>query len=213
MGKRTMDQKGFTLIELLLVVVVMGLMLAVIVPRGQRATVDTKYTLVRQAAAEMGSFGLEWAEQGLNTQGDNESKTMDRYLVSLSTEGPATQTWATGQKAFTGDATTNWPGPNQTIGANDSTPLNGVQQVVAQGSAPRNPFNGASYFSSANGPNGTSPVVGALQLATVADGAMHYYAFVFYGTDSTSSTDFYAGQGAGTSLEQLRNGIFMTRVR
>ena len=47
------NEKGFTLIELLLVVMIIGFMLAIILPRGLRATTDAKYNLVRQNAAEL----------------------------------------------------------------------------------------------------------------------------------------------------------------
>ena len=53
-------QKGFTLIEILLVVVIIGLMLAVIVPRAWRANIDSKYGLVRQNCSELASFGSQW---------------------------------------------------------------------------------------------------------------------------------------------------------
>jgi len=46
--KKRINQKGFTLIELLLVVVIIGILLSVIVPRAWRANIDAKYGLVRQ---------------------------------------------------------------------------------------------------------------------------------------------------------------------
>ena len=57
------NEKGFTLIELLLVVLVIGFMLAVIVPRGLRANTDAKYNLVRQNGSELASYANDWIEQ------------------------------------------------------------------------------------------------------------------------------------------------------
>ncbi|NOX24964.1 MAG: prepilin-type N-terminal cleavage/methylation domain-containing protein, partial [Deltaproteobacteria bacterium] len=85
--KKIMNESGFTLIELLLVVVVMGLMLAVIVPRGQRATTDVKYSIVRQNASELASFANGWVEQEMLAQDDTQisrsTSTRGDYLTSL----------------------------------------------------------------------------------------------------------------------------------
>lgn len=81
MNKKT--NKGFTLIELLLVVVIMGIMLAVIVPRGQRATVDAKYSQVRQNGSEVAAFALQWAELMINAQDDSAGATLKDYMDSL----------------------------------------------------------------------------------------------------------------------------------
>jgi prepilin-type N-terminal cleavage/methylation domain-containing protein len=51
-------QSGFTLIELLLVVVIIGVLLAVIVPRAWRANVDAKYGLWIGKAGWHGACGV-----------------------------------------------------------------------------------------------------------------------------------------------------------
>ena len=77
-------RRGFTLIEILLVIVIIGLMLAVIVPRAWRANVDTKYSLIRQNCAELASFGMQWAEKQLTVQDEvNSTAGLDTYLSTL----------------------------------------------------------------------------------------------------------------------------------
>ena len=68
------DNRGFTLIEILLVVVIIGLMLAVIVPRAWRANIDAKYGLVRQNCSELATFDRD------DTM-SNEADTCRKYVV------------------------------------------------------------------------------------------------------------------------------------
>ncbi len=219
------NNKGFTLIELLLVVVIIGLMLAVIVPRAWRANVDTKYGLVRQNATELASFGNEWMEQQLLIQSSKAYATKGNYAETL-----CSGVYDVGGAEWVASVTNaNWVNNVAVAGASidpatpegNRTPLANVLSLVAPAKHPRNPFNGASVFVAANDPtNVTQPVPGAIALGAIADGsgpnAKVYYAFCFAGTDSTGSSpldpnSFYAGQ-ATTTMPGLRNGVFFNRL-
>jgi prepilin-type N-terminal cleavage/methylation domain-containing protein len=116
--KKLNSEKGFTLIELLLVVVIIGLMLAVIVPRAWRANIDAKYGLVRQNCSELASFGQEWAENQLLAQNETYSyATIDDYLQTLAgnatygAPGAGVIAWAAGSAWVAdtvGGISTNW---------------------------------------------------------------------------------------------------------
>ncbi|WP_300459685.1 type II secretion system protein [Desulfobacula sp.] len=248
--KRKNSEKGFTLIELLLVVVIIGLMLAVIVPRAWRANIDAKYGLVRQNASELASFGQEWAENQLLAQNESLSTaTMDNYLWSLCKPGAGVgvygtnQTWVADQTNNTnwsisgaGGTAANQPGGiligGRYITQADATagigvaPETTVEGIIPPEKVIRNPFNEVNVFQASNDPLSTGgAVTGAIASATIADvgpgGAgtddWHYYAFLFQGTDVTTSaigndTSYYAGMGP-TTLAGMRNGIFFARVR
>jgi prepilin-type N-terminal cleavage/methylation domain-containing protein len=59
--KKRSGSRGFTLVEILLVIVIIALILAVVIPRAWRAHVDSRFSLVRQAATELAAFGNQWA--------------------------------------------------------------------------------------------------------------------------------------------------------
>ena len=192
-------EKGFTLIEILLVVVIMGIMLAVIVPRAWRANIDSKYGLVRQAGSEMAAFGMTWAEEQIIAQQEMDEATMYDYLTTLGATPDGTWT-----------PLGNWTTPEAVLGRTEAVPATSVNGIVPPEKHPRNPFNGASYFAAAN--NGTGGVIpGALLTAQAGDtGDFEYFALIFLGTDSIDNTDFHAGMD--TSLAGLRNGVFFGRT-
>lgn len=229
--KKTHGNKGFTLIELLLVVVVIGLMMAVIIPRGQRATTDSKYSLVRQNCTELAANGSQWMERMIEAQDESSAATRADYLVSLSNGN--TGEW------IADSADSNWnktagiitvPGRDVGGTGSDVNPEIAVENLIDPGKVPRNPFNGVSVFNAANYSD-TAVIPGQIALGRIVDdsitditggatanGLWFYYAFVFQGTDSAvaNTPDFaqyHAGMGTGITLPGLRNGVFFTRER
>lgn len=225
-------EQGFTLIELLLVVVIIGILLSVIVPRAWRANIDSKYGMVRQNCSELASFGSLWAEQQIEASNEQLSTaSMFNYLRTL--------TWNSGQGSGAGDATqqwiaratgnhTHWPSRATSFGIDgrvqgdvtDAPPENNVEDIVPVEKMPRNPFNGVSVFQQSNDPFAMgTPIPGSIAcgwaLDTAQAGNWAYFAFIFQGTDNTtmdaaSATSYLAGQNP--TLAGLRNGIFFART-
>ena len=141
---------GFSLIEILLVIVIIGVMMAVIIPRATRARVDAKYNVVRQMAAEVGKWSLTWANRNLETQRDDHTCDLRSYIETLTGD-------------FTGDqaATSNWAGSIETlIGGGEcrnpdtTAPIVTTVADIVPDVSITNPFNGISYFMAVN--NGDS---------------------------------------------------------
>ena len=200
---------GFTLIEILLVVTIIGIMLAVIVPRAHRATIDAKYNLIRQSATEIASYALEWAEKGIQSQDSKESTaTIQNYLASLAASGfgdgngDYTGTdndgeWIAGGSG-TGDAESNWNidqgqvkgvrGRVNTPGGSNEDPPVAVEALMPSSDIPINPFNGVSFFASPNDPETAgNAVTGALACVGIrqASNGFVLFSLCFQGTDST----------------------------
>ena len=201
---------GFTLLEILLVVGIVAVLLAVIVPQAIRINTNSKYSIVQQAAAEIGKWGLEWGERNLESQGAADTCVLNDYINSLS-------------GGYVGNVSGNWTDtPNAapvlvTPVCRTSAPIQySVAAMVDPGRQPRNPFNGVSYFSTIN--NGTTLYPGLLYLADSVDGTTapptHHYYFVYTGTESLNASQWHAGMGSGLvpPLANLRNGIFMARM-
>lgn len=203
------SDKGFTLLEILLVTGIIAVLVATIVPLAMRVNVSSKYTVVRQAAAEIGKWGLEWGERNLESQDAADTCVLNDYISTLS-------------NAYVGDPNnSNWLNVNNgTIGGcrNTADVQYSVAEMIDAARQPRNPFNGLSYFAGNGGNGGGTMSSGLLYLArfteaTVTSSTDHYY-FVFTGTDSANATNWHAGMGTGTppNIANMRNGVYMTRL-
>lgn len=193
--KRVSWEKGFTLIELLLVVVIIGLMLSVIVPRAWRANIDAKYGLVRQNCSELASFGQEWVENQLLAQNETVSTaTADDYLTSLTFTGAAnaTSSYTSTQAAWIADTGSNWsvsgaggtaatrnttagdfviPGRFMSTGTTTAVvPETTVEGILPPEKVIRNPFNEVSVFTAPNDPSAATQIVtGAIACTTIEE--------------------------------------------
>ena len=231
--KKLLGNKGFTLIELLLVVGIIGVLLAIIIPKAIRANIDAKYGIVAKNAAELKSFAVQWAEKSIRAQDEQTSvATLADYYSSLTGQTAGAVAAAQGRQwiAITGVAN-NWNMGTPVVRGNvgNLLPIFGRAQVTAGGlvgpptipedtvedlippeKAIKNPFNGASIFRSPNDPvtQGT-PVTGALALGFMQEpvdaGGFFYFAFAYQGTDNTSAvlTDDINSFHAGSGLNTL----------
>ncbi len=207
--------------ELLVVFVIIGVILTFLIPRAYRASVESKYQLVRQTATELASWANEWAEKELETQPPEAISNLNNYMETLGDNNAADGAiidWV----AET-DNTSNWQAVGRenvsgrmtgSSGGSDTPPDTSVKDIMPQAKILTNPFNGLSVFSSGNLPTANA-ITGAIGCAYFFDpGGYNYFALVFQGTESsgfTTENAFYAGQ-ADDSLEGLRNGIFIARL-
>lgn len=208
--QKTNNPSGFTLIEILMVAAIIGVMLAVIIPRAFRAQVDTKYSIVRQTAAELGKWGLTWAERNLEAQTDTDTCRLNDYVAEL--------VGYVGDQDATDNYWTIKAGADQgpALACRVSTPraAMSVEAIMPEDKKPKNPFNGVSYFMAPNDGAPANINAGVLYLVSIEDpggsGMMNYH-FIYLGTDSTSVTDWTAGMGTA-NINQARNGVFMARL-
>ncbi len=223
MTRKANQNNGFSLIELLLVIVVIGTIVAVILPRAFRARVETKYELLRQTGTELASWANEWAARELEAQPPAATSELNHYLQTLSNTG--------GNFIWIADQTnnSNWRQPFMNVPYRDGTaggslPNTTVQDIMPQNKVLLNPFSGISIFQNANNPASVgSPVTGALACANMPQGTADYYALIFQGTDSVNisgADTFYAGQDKYSDpasnnvdrMQGLRSGIYVNTL-
>lgn len=209
-------REGFTLIELMLVVVIIGVLLAVIVPRAWRANIDTKYATLRQTCVQLAGYANDWAERQLETQPVDADSVLADYLNSLA---GVDDNETSGDAWIAVNGASNWNDNNSGLinvdkREDDSGSQVDVTSIVKDlvPTAPplRNPFTGLEVFRPGNAPSGTNPVpAGAIACAYQRDDGQNYYALIFRSASNTG--EYYAGMG-DSNLAGLRNGIFINRL-
>jgi len=164
-------EAAFTLIEVMLVVVIIGVMAAVIVPRAWRANIDTKYATLRQTCTQLAGYANDWAERQLETRSPTaNSATLVDYMNTLGGSGTAIYI------ALDGDSNWNNNPTHDFLDVNGTDPTATVQDLVPQGSPLRNPFNGLEVFRSGNAGD---TIQGAIGCAYDNDDGYNYYALIF----------------------------------
>ena len=210
--------KGFTLIEVVLVTAIIGVLLAVVVPRAWRANVDAKYGTLRQMTVAIGGTAQEWAQGQLNTQPTASTAILHAYFDTL-VGSPGTDEGAPG---YVSDPGLNWTGAAVDVDGRKNTPTGSdlpptavVRDLVAPDAALRNPFTGIELLR-AEATAGNRMQQGALAAGWAEnENGMRYYALIWHSSETIppGNTDlrWYAGQGQ--TLAGLRNGVMFAQVR
>jgi type II secretory pathway pseudopilin PulG len=197
---------GFSLLEILLVLGIAGILFAVILPRAWRARSDVSYNLVRQAAAELGKWGMEWSERNLEAQDEADTCTVNDYLSTL--------IGYTGGKD--GGTDNNWLGTTSKPASNcrAANMTFTVADIMPQDNQPRNPFTGLHYLHRSHDGFKVEPGLLYLAMVTDTDGYNNYH-FLYTSEEATSDTDWHAGMGEGlpVTFAELKNGVYVARLK
>jgi prepilin-type N-terminal cleavage/methylation domain-containing protein len=193
------SSRGFTLIELLLVLTIIGLMMAIIVPRAMRAQTDSKFSMVRQYGSEMAGYIMTWAEAQTRAQRERMNFTLKDFLYEDIEEDEVGFTSKKLVEKYTG---------------NDD--FNGVESMVAPERLPQNPFNEASYFNKANDDTDVpSNKAGLLYLAVRHDPVdqeyLNFY-LLYTSTASDEEGNLWFGEMSHEDDDKIRRGVFVTRL-
>ena len=190
---------AFTLVELLLVVTIMGIMIALIIPRAGRAKLDSQFSLIRHNCNEISLKIVTYAEELAGIQRPNTSFTIKDILYSDITGDDATV--FTSKKLvdkYTGN-------PDFDVVENQFSSENGL----------KNPFNGTSHFSYINNdisiPSRKTGLV--YFIAGKSPGASDYLEFYLLITDLVG--DGKAGEWYGNmdmTPESMRRGVFVAKL-
>ena len=124
------DQKGFTLIEMIIVIIIMGILAAVIIPRISLSTDDAKLsTLKTNLSGIRSAIEVYWAQHGNAYPGEKKE-----------TDGTAVTTVAQAETAFVAQLTlySEASGKTDTDKGNLTAPIFGP---YIRGNLPANPFD------------------------------------------------------------------------
>ena len=200
------SKAGFSLLEILVVLGIVGILFAIILPRAWRAKTDASYSLIRQAAVELGSWAMEWSERNVDAQAEADTCTQNDYVSTL--------VGYTGGK--NGVTNNNWFGTTSVpaSGCRAAAMTFTVADIMPEENQPRNPFTGLAYLHVSH--DGSRTEAGLLYLAMLPDAeGFNNYHFLFTGVEPVSVTDWHAGMGDGLppTFAGLRNGVFVARLK
>ena len=200
MRKGLSSKKGFTLIELLLVLTIIGLALALIVPRAMRAQTDSKYSQVRQYGSEIASNIIVWAQSQAKAQRPETSFTLKDFLMEdITAADGAGLTSAKLVGKYTGN-------PDYLA----------VASLSPQEAPPQNPFNATSYYSKANDDTVVpSHKAGLLYLASRPDPVQSEYLncyMLFTASAPGPDGNYWYGNMDDQDDDKIRRGIFVARL-
>ena len=200
MTTRMGSRRGFTLIELLLVLTIIGLTMALIIPRAMRARVDNQFSLIRQYASEIANYTMNWAHDQAQAQRPQSMFTIKDFLYEDVIESD--NAGLTSRKLV--DKYTGNPD------------FDGVAALFPSDKMPRNPFNEVDYFAPVN--NDTivpSQKPGLLYLVAQVDPRDDAYLNFYYLFTSTGPNDRGAYWHDGMDdrdPDRIRFGIFVARL-
>ncbi|MBN2809082.1 MAG: prepilin-type N-terminal cleavage/methylation domain-containing protein [Deltaproteobacteria bacterium] len=189
---------GFSLLEFLLVLALIGFLLALILPRFQRATTASRFAEVRQQATEIASFINQWSEAQVQAQFSDTSFTHKDFLMERITTADNNFRSEPLYHRYTG---------------NDN--FNGVEKLISPDDIPRNPFNQASCFNAVNDDRETVPSLnpGLIYLTSFrekrgqrGDRGLRFFYLIFTGTDP-DPRDHRLGSWYGGMDDELEAGI------
>ena len=194
-----LKRSGFTLVELLLVISIIGIMLAVIIPRAQRAQFEAKASMVRQNASEAGSYVVQWAQTEAHSLHDKSCLTIADFIMGTGDEEKTAilKNRATLAGHYTGNEV-----------------FDGVENFINPDFPIKNPFNQVSIFDRVNDSEknpGEQP--GLLFLASAVDyskktakSAFNNLYFIFTGMNNS-----WYGSIDSKDLDGISRGIFVAR--
>lgn len=193
---------GFTLIELVVVVSIIGILLAVILPRAQRATEEAKFAMVRQQASEISAHIVQWGQDKVGVQYSRGNITLLDLLTKEITA-----------EAHPDAGITSKPLVDRYTGSDN---FQQISASVPDGHEPENPFNNRSYFHAANNAQEVPSIKpGLLYLASATDESsegrsLRGFYLITTGQPDNTIPQWHGEQG--TQGEGLRHGTFVVRV-
>lgn len=205
---RFVVSRGFSLLELLLAVLMIGLLMAFIIPKLITFRIEARYQVVRQSCNELSSYVQQWVQKSMLVQDDlRSSAVIADYVATLANREPPDRftppPQTTAQWIATSLRPNNWNNNRIRYDLNDQrVPIPGrwlakkrnappesvVEDNIPGDKAIKNPFSGKNIFRADNDPlYRKQPIPGAMAFASVLgpNGSISY-GFCFQGRDSTT---------------------------
>ena len=190
---------AFSLVELLLVVTIIGIILALVIPKASRAKKDSQFSLIRQNCNEISMKIVTYAEELAGTQRPNTSFTIKDILYS----------------DITGDEETAFTSKKLVDKYTGNQDFDVVENFFSGENSLKNPFNGTNYFSYINNdisiPSRKTGLV--YFMAGKSPGTLDYLEFYLLITDAV--VEGKAGKWYGNmdmTPATMRHGVFVAKL-